>query len=194
MSAQIEPERIIHKPQATYPEGRAEPATTGVTALARFVERVVLASRWLLAPLFVGLALLLVLFVAEFFIELAHLAQALLSGEEAHLTLATLTLLDLVLVASLIVMVMLSGFDNFIARIDLGDDRDELARLTRLGTGSIKVKIVSAAAVISAIYLLEGLFTIDSFGRARLLGIIALHLTLVGTAVLLAVIDRLEQH
>jgi uncharacterized protein (TIGR00645 family) len=162
--------------------------------MARFIERLVLLSRWLLAPLFLGLALLLLLFVAGFFIELTHLAVGLLDGEAGHLTLSALTLVDLVLVASLIVMVMLSGFDNFIARMDLGEDHEGLIRLTRLEAGSIKVRIVSAAAVISAIYLLEVLFTADSVAVGKLLWILALHLTLVVTAVLFAVLDRLEKH
>jgi uncharacterized protein (TIGR00645 family) len=162
--------------------------------MARFIERLVLLSRWLLAPLYLGLALLLLLFVAGFFIELAHLATGLLDGEAGHLTLSALTLVDLVLVASLIVMVMLSGFDNFVARIDLGEDHEGLVRLTRLEAGTIKVKIVSAAAVISAIYLLEVLFTVDSVAVSKLLWILALHLTLVVTAVLFAVLDRLEKH
>jgi uncharacterized protein (TIGR00645 family) len=162
--------------------------------MERFIERVLLASRWLLAPLYLGLALLLLLFVAQFFIELAHLAQAIFAGQDSHLTLASLTLLDLVLVASLIVMVMVSGFENFIARIELGESREGLAWLTRLDTGSIKVKIVGSIAVISAIYLLEVFFTIDSVAADKLLWLVVLHLTFVVTAVLLAVLDRLGEH
>jgi uncharacterized protein (TIGR00645 family) len=162
--------------------------------MARFIERLVLLSRWLLVPLYLGLALLLLLFVAGFFIELTHLAAGLLDGDAGHLTLAALTMIDLVLVASLIVMIMLSGFDNFIARIDLGEDHEGLMRLTRLGVSSIKVRIVSAAAVISAIYLLEVLFTTDNVAVRKLLWMLALHLTLVVTAVLFAVLDRIERH
>lgn len=172
---------------------QAEPEKKVPLRVARIIERVVVASRWLMAPLYLGLALLLLLFVAKFFVELAYLAAALFAAEASHLTLAALTLLDLVLVASLIVMVMLSGFDNFVARIDLGEDREGLVRLTRLEAGSIKVKIVSAAAVISAIYLLEVVFTVDSFAESKVPWILALHLTLVATAVLFAIVDRLEK-
>jgi uncharacterized protein (TIGR00645 family) len=162
--------------------------------VARFIERLVLVSRWLLAPLYLGLALVLLLFIVKFFLDLAHLATTLIAGGDMHLTLAALTLLDIVLVASLIVMVMLSGYDNFVARIELGDDQHGLTRLTRLEVGSIKVRIVSSAAVISAIYLLEVLFTVDQFDAAKLLWMIALHLALVATAVLFALLDRLEKH
>jgi uncharacterized protein (TIGR00645 family) len=162
--------------------------------MRRFLERVVLMCRWLLAPLYLGLAALVLLLVARFFTEVAHMAFRLLADDGAHLTVAALTLIDLVLVASLVVMVMLSGFDTFVARIDLGDDRDGLARLTRLEAGSIKVKIVSGAAVISAIYLLEAMFDIDDYNNGRLFAMVGLHLTLVVTAVLFAVLDRVERH
>jgi uncharacterized protein (TIGR00645 family) len=194
MAAQIEPERVIHPTEPALSGRRAEPTERRGWRIARFIERVVLASRWLLAPLYAGLALLLLLLVGAFFIELAHLAEGILGGNASHVTLSALTMLDLVLVASLVVMVMLSGFDNFVARIDLGDDRDELARLTRLGTGSLKVKIVSSAAVISAIYVLEALFTNDGLQQDKLVWTVALHVTLVATAISFAVLDRLETH
>ena len=158
--------------------------------MERFIERELFASRWLLAPLYLGLALVLVLFVGAFFLELAHLVQSLLEGGEAHLTLAALKLLDLVLVASLVVMVMISGFENFVAKISLGADQQRLSWLTALDTGSIKVKILGSIAVISAIYLLEQLFDIEDVPEGKLLWLVVLQLTFVVSALLLAVLDR----
>lgn len=162
--------------------------------MADIIKRLVLAGRWLLVPLYLGLLLVLLLLVVNFFIELAHIVEALIAGTGSRIALAALTLLDLVLEAGLIVMVMLSGFDSFVSRFALGDDRDELIRLTRLEPGSIKVKIVSTAAVISAIYVLEVLITVDKFSATKLLWIAILHLTLVATALLFAVLDKLEEH
>jgi uncharacterized protein (TIGR00645 family) len=162
--------------------------------MERFIERVLVAGRWLMAPLYLGLALLLFLFVVQFFAELVHLVAALAAHEDLHLTLATLRLLDLVLVAGLVVMVMISGFENYIAKIDLGDLREGLKWLTRLDAGSIKVKIMGSIAVISAIYLLELFFDIDQVANDKLLWLVVLHLTFVATAVLLALLDRLSEH
>jgi len=159
--------------------------------MERFIERVLFASRWLLAPLYLGLALVLLLFVGAFFVEIAHLAQSLLSGSGEPLTLAALRLLDLVLVASLVVMVMISGFENFVAKITLGVDQERLVWLTELDTGSIKVKILGSIAVISAIYLLELFFDIDEVPAGKLLWLIVIHLTFVVSALLLAVLDHL---
>ena len=162
--------------------------------MERFIERVLVAGRWLMAPLYLGLALLLFLFIVQFFTELVHLVAALAAREDLHLTLAALRLLDLVLVAGLIVMVMISGFENYIAKIDLGDLREGLEWLTRLDAGSIKVKIMGSIAVISAIYLLELFFDIGQVANDKLLWLVVLHLTFVVTAVLLALLDRLSVH
>jgi uncharacterized protein (TIGR00645 family) len=162
--------------------------------MERFIERVLVAGRWLMAPLYLGLALLLFLFIVQFFTELVHLVAALAAHEDLHLTLAALRLLDLVLVAGLVVMVMISGFENYIAKIDLGDQREGLEWLTHLDAGSIKVKIMGSIAVISAIYLLELFFNIGQVANDKLLWLVVLHLTFVVTAVLLALLDRLREH
>ena len=159
--------------------------------MERLIERGLFASRWLLAPLYLGLALVLLLFVAAFFIELAHLAEGLLAGGEAGLSLAALRLLDLVLVASLVVMVMISGFENFVAKITLGEKQERLSWLTELDTGSIKVKIMGSIAVISAIYLLELFFDIDDVPADKLLWLVIIQLAFVVSALLLAVVDHL---
>jgi uncharacterized protein (TIGR00645 family) len=162
--------------------------------MERLVERVLFASRWLMAPLYLGLALVLVLFVVEFCVELWQLAAATIRHEGVNLTLAALSLLDLVLVASLIVMVILSGFENFVAKITLGEAQERLAWLTKLDTGSLKVKIVASIAVISAIDLLKMFFEIDQVADDKLLWLVVIHLTFVATALLLAVLDRLAEH
>lgn len=161
--------------------------------MERLVERILLASRWLLAPLYLGLAVVLLTVVVEFFLELAHLARAAIGGD-AHVTFSALALLDLVLVASLIVMVMLSGFENFVAKITLGEAQERLSWLTKLDTGSLKVKIMGSIVIISAIDLLEQFFAVEQVPSEKLMWLLAIHLTFVLTAVLLALVDRLSAH
>lgn len=162
--------------------------------MERLVERVLLACRWLLAPLYLGLALLLLLFVLAFFTELAQVVLAIVEGEHPQLTLVALKLLDLVLVAGLIVMVMLSGFEGFVAKINLHETQERLSWLTELDPSAIKVKIVGSIAVISAIFLLERFFEIDQAPTDKLFWLVVIHLTFVITAVLLALLDRLNEH
>jgi uncharacterized protein (TIGR00645 family) len=162
--------------------------------MERLVERLILASRWLLAPLYLGLALVLALFVAEFFLELAHIVRGMVGGDDQHFMLAALSLLDLVLVASLIVMIILSGYENFVAKIALDEVHEALSRLTQLGIGSLKVKIMSSLAIISGIDLLEQFFTIEQVSNEKLIWLVALHATFVVTTLIFAVVDRLAEH
>ena len=87
--------------------------------LERWIERTLFASRWLLAPLYLGLSLALVTLSVKFFIELAHSIRHVFDLSEADIVLSLLGLVDLTLVAGLIVMVMFSGYENFVSRIDL---------------------------------------------------------------------------
>jgi uncharacterized protein (TIGR00645 family) len=162
--------------------------------MERLIARLLLVSRWLLVPLYLGLALLLLLFVVQFFTGFAHLVLALAHQGEVNLTLEALRLVDLVLVAGLVVMVMISGFENFVGAIDLGEKQKELAWLTDLDAGSIKVKIVGAISVISAIYLLEELFALDQVADDKLVWLVVLQLTFVVTTLVLALTERFGKH
>jgi uncharacterized protein (TIGR00645 family) len=159
--------------------------------IPRLLERILFASRWLLAPLYLGLGLSLLLFIVEFCREFVHLVRDLIAGNGNPLALWELRLLDLTLVASLVVMVMISGFENLVSKIRLGENQDQLAWLTNIGTGSLKVKIMSVVAVISAIYLLELFFDIDQVPADKLLWLVILQLTFVVSALLLALLDAI---
>lgn len=158
--------------------------------MERLFERVLLASRWLLVPLLLGLALLLVLFIVEFFIEFAEVLSSIVNRQGPQLAVSTLTLLDLVLLASLIIMVMLSGYWNFVARIDPGEAQQRLSGLARLDIGTLKVKLMGVIIVISAIHLLEELFDIEHLVTEKVVWMVILHLSLIATAIVLALLDR----
>ncbi len=89
--------------------------------MERIFERILFAMRWLLAPLYLGLGLLLILFAFQFFRELVHIVEVAPTLLEVDLILMALTLIDLTLVASLVVMVMLSGYENFVSKLDIGE-------------------------------------------------------------------------
>ena len=94
--------------------------------LERFVERLIFASRWLQAPLYIGLILVMALLVGKFFQELLHLSTDLWGMNESRMVLAVLGLVDMVMVANLIVMVVISGYENFVSRLDLDGVKDRL--------------------------------------------------------------------
>src|SRR4051812_30527845 len=97
--------------------------------IERLIERTLYASRWLLAPLYLGLSLGLIALVVKFFQHAFHALMHIIAMEEADLVLMVLALIDISLVGSLIVMVMFSGYENFVSRIDTASEKDALGWL-----------------------------------------------------------------
>jgi uncharacterized protein (TIGR00645 family) len=158
-------------------------------------ERILFAMRWLLAPLYFGLALLLVLFCVQFFRELIHIVEMAPTLLEVDLILMALTLIDLTLVASLIVMVMLSGYENFVSKLDLDGAEKSIAWLGKLDAGSLKIKVAASIVAISSIHLLKAFMNFESISTEKMILLIATHLTFVVSALLMAVMDRIiPQH
>ena len=122
--------------------------------LEQFVERSLFACRWLLAPLFLGLGLALLALGIKFFQEAIHLILHIFTSSEADLVLTVLALIDIVLVGSLIVMVMFSGYENFVSRIE-AKGTDTLGWLGKLDSGTLKLKVAASIVAISSIHLLR---------------------------------------
>ena len=123
--------------------------------LERLVERLLFSSRWLLAPIYLGLSLTLVVLGIKFFQELWHLMSHIWTMAEANMILVVLAMIDLALVASLVVMVMFSGYENFVSRLDIGPGEDKLGWLGKLDAGTLKLKVAASIVAISSIHLLQ---------------------------------------
>lgn len=119
------------------------------------LERLMYASRWLLAPIYVGMSLALMALFIKFFQELYHFIPHILSLDESQLVLKLLSLIDLSLVASLIVIVMFSGYENFVSRLDIGVGTEKLEWLGTHDYGSLKMKVAASIVAISSIHLLK---------------------------------------
>jgi uncharacterized protein (TIGR00645 family) len=111
---------------------------------------------------------------------------------EADLVLVVLTLIDLVLVGSLIVMVMFSGYENFVSRIDVGGDADKLGWLGKLDAGTLKLKVAASIVAISSIHLLKVFMDVRTIANDKILWYVILHMTFVLSALLLGVLDRMS--
>ena len=96
------------------------------------VEKVLYASRWVLAPIYLGLSLALVLLGIKFFQEVLHVFPIILATTEADMVLVILSLVDMALVGGLIIMVMLSGYENFVSKIDIEEGVEKLDWLGKL--------------------------------------------------------------
>ena len=159
--------------------------------MERLLERLILGSRWLLAPLYLVLALLLLAFAVKSVAELLHIYQILLDISEADLVLAALSLIDLVLIGNLIVMVALSGYETFVSRIDKVPEMEKPSWLGKYDPGTIKLKVAASLVAISAIHLLKNYLGHDALDVTRMLTLTAVHLAFVVSALILAFVDKI---
>ncbi len=162
-------------------------------------EKLLFASRWLLAPIFIGLSLALIALGFKFFQEAIHVFQTLYDMEESDLVLTVLAMIDIALVATLIVMVMFSGYENFVSTID-AKGSDTLNWLGKLDAGTLKLKVAASIVAISSIHLLRIFMQVDKVDKEgndlytnfEIMWYVILHMTFVVSAVLLGVLDKIS--
>jgi len=156
------------------------------------LERLLFACRWLLAPLYLGLSLALIALAIKFFQEAFHVFSQVMVLAEADLVLTVLAMIDLALVGSLIVMVMFSGYENFVSRIDHDAGTDAPAWLSKIDSGTLKLKVAASIVAISSIHLLRIFVKVEQTDNDKIMWYVILHLTFVVSAVLLGVLDKLS--
>jgi uncharacterized protein (TIGR00645 family) len=159
--------------------------------LEKSIEKLLFACRWLLAPLYLGLSLALIVLGIKFFQEAFHMLWQVTSLIEADLVLTVLAMIDLALVGSLIVMVMFSGYENFVSKIEVETGSDTPAWLSKLDAGTLKLKVATSIVAISSIHLLRIFMNAQQTDNDKIMWYVILHLTFVVSAVLLGVLDRI---
>ncbi|MCW8831111.1 MAG: TIGR00645 family protein [Gammaproteobacteria bacterium] len=162
--------------------------------MERTAESILYASRWLLAPIYIGLSLGLVILGIKFFQEIIHVIPMLLSMKETEVVLLILSLVDIALVGGLLVMVMLSGYENFVSTIDIKEGSEKLAWLGKLDSGSLKQKVAASIVAISSIHLLKAFMNASHIDNDKLMWYVIIHMTFVLSALGMAVVDRMNQH
>lgn len=161
--------------------------------MEKVVESVFYASRWLLAPIYIGLSLALILLSIKFFQEVIHFFPMVFSSSESDLVLVVLSLIDLSLVGGLLVMVMFSGYENFISSIDLDESADKLSWLGKLDSGSLKQKVAASIVAISSIHLLKLFMNAEQVSNDKLMWYVIIHMTFVLSAIGMAGVDKMNQ-
>ena len=162
--------------------------------MERTLETALYASRWLLAPIYLGLSLALLALGIKFFQEVLHVLPAVLAMKEADLVLITLSLVDIALVGGLIVMVMLSGYENFVSAIEIKEDSEKLSWLGKLDAGSLKQKVAASIVAISSIHLLKAFMNTPNIENDKLMWYVIIHMTFVLSALGMALVDRINRH
>ncbi len=151
------------------------------------IESIILASRWLLVVFYLGLAVALAIYALSFGKKLFEFVAAVMIMNDTETILKILGLIDAALVASLVVMVIISGYENFVSKFD---EEDKVHWLGEIDANSLKIKVASTIVAISSIHLLQIFLNVDKYSSEKLMWYTIIHLTFVASALFLAFIDR----
>ncbi len=162
-------------------------------AMERFVENLIYSARWLLAPIYLGLSLGLVALAIKFFQELIHLLPHVLEITENDMVLVLLSMIDMTLVGGLLVMVMLSGYENFVSKLDIGEHKEKLNWLGKMDSGSLKNKVAASIVAISSIHLLRVFMDAKNIPDNKLMWYVIIHLTFVLSAFVMGYLDSMSR-
>ncbi len=158
------------------------------------LEKIMYASRWIMAPIYFGMSLALLALAIKFFQELLHIIPAIWVINESELVLKLLTLIDLSLVGSLLVIVMFSGYENFVSQMSLCNSVEKLEWLGTHDYGSLKMKVASSVVAISSIHLLKIFMDVQTTHNDKIMWYVLIHLTLVVSALLMGYLEKLSKH
>ena len=188
----------------------SSPRPTGPGPASRTLAGFIFASRWLQAPLYLGLIIAQAVYVVLFFVELWHLFEhAIIEGQisETEVMLSVLALIDVVMIANLLIMVIIGGYETFVSKIRVTGHHDEPDWLSHVNANLLKVKLAISIISISSIHLLKtfievgrmdgGLVT-DANGRViyssdGVMWEVLIHLAFIVSALALAWIDRMSK-
>ena len=160
-------------------------------SIGRGFESVLFSSRWLMAPFYVGLIVSLAVLFLKFLRMLWEFILHAPGAKETDIILGVLSLIDVSLVGNLILIVVFSGYENFVSRIDPGDHPDWPEWMTKVDFAGLKQKMLASIVAISAIQVLKAFMNIDvSFDAEKMGWLVGVHLVFVVSALMLALSDR----
>lgn len=159
----------------------------------KILETILFNSRWILAPVYIGLIVSLLMLLTAFFTEIIHAVPHLIGMKTEVVILTVLSLIDLSLALNLVLIVVFSGYENFVSRIDTGNSEERPQWMGTLDFSGMKMKLIGSIVAISAISLLRAFMTLTSdeapIDEARLGWLVILHLTFIASGVLFAAMD-----
>lgn len=160
-------------------------------------EQVLFASRWLMAPMYLGLVAALGMLLVIFLRDLAYYAPQVLTMTSDRVILVVLTLIDLTLAANLLLIVLFSGYENFVSKLEIDDNDDRPTWMGKVDFAGLKMKLIASIVAISGIHLLKRFMEIGdnaadaTFGQHELFWLTVIHVTFVVSGLLMAAMDWL---
>ena len=157
-----------------------------------FLERIIFAGRWLLAPLYLGLLAALLPILYRFFHSFWHMMTHIASLSAGEITLQVLELLDTVLLGNLIIIVLFAGYENFVSKISVAEGAvDRPHWMGHVDYSGLKIKLIGSLVAISVIELLKDFMQEGPFDSKREAWRIGIHVTFVVSGVLFALMDTM---
>ncbi|PIX72959.1 TIGR00645 family protein, partial [Shewanella sp. CG_4_10_14_3_um_filter_42_91] len=144
--------------------------------MEKVFERLMYASRWIMAPIYLGLSLVLLALGIKFFQEIFHIIPIIFTIAEVDLVLITLSLIDITLVGGLLIMVMFSGYENFVSQLDVGENSEKLSWLGKMDSGSLKNKVAASIVAISSIHLLKVFMNAENIENDKIMWYLLIHI------------------
>ncbi|SIS89874.1 TIGR00645 family protein [Phaeovulum vinaykumarii] len=157
--------------------------------MERAIETFLFASRWLMAPMYVGLVGALAILLYSFGMELWHFALSIPGMSVDDAVMGVLALIDLSLAANLLLIVIFSGYENFVSRMDTAQHEDRPDWQDEVDFSGLKLKLVASIVAISGIHLLKVFMDVDKYTDDKIRWMVIIHLVFVISGVLLAAMD-----
>ncbi len=157
------------------------------------LERLIFGSRWLMAPFYLGLIGSLAVLMFKFLQELIHFFPLVATAHESEVILWVLSLIDLSLAGNLVLMVIFSGYENFVSKIDVASHKDRPDWMGTVDFSGLKLKLIASIVAISGIHLLKSFMAIDSINKENLMWMLILHGTFVVSGLILALMDYVTE-
>lgn len=155
------------------------------------MERGIFMGRWLMAPMYVGLIFALIMLLINFVQELIHYFSIITTLSSSEAVLAALSLIDISLAGNLLLIVIFSGYENFVSKIDTGDHEDQPEWKGTVDFSTLKLKLVASIVAISGIHLLKIFMDVEKASENQIRWMVIIHLVFVVSGVLLALMDRI---
>lgn len=160
--------------------------------MERALEQVLFRSRWLMAPFYVGLIVALLVLLFKFGHELLHFVSHAAGASESDIILGVLTLVDLTFTGNLVLIVIFSGYENFVSKIDAAEHPDWPDWMAKVDFSGLKQKLLASIVAISAIALLKAFMNIEAGAdTTHLMWLVIIHMVFVASSLILAWSDKL---
>ncbi|WP_407275235.1 TIGR00645 family protein [Halothiobacillus sp. DCM-1] len=175
----------------------AQPPRSAFKQVESGFEHFIFASRWLMAPIYLGLVVAMGVLLVKFGKEITHLIAHFSSMDEGQVIVGVLTLVDISLLMNLLIIIMFSGYENFVSKMDdLHSHADRPDWMGSIGFSDLKIKLIGSMVAISGIELLKAFMNVDTLSDRHLAWLVGIHVTFLFSGLIFAIMEKLggEHH